>query len=142
MNHEYIKEQLARYARRSDDPDTQTACFVLNSGGGELGAANELPNGVSATPERLARPAKCLFIGHAERTLIARAARIGFRLEGCTMYLNWFPCADCALAIAEAGIRFLYSDKAAYEARKDDPRYHFAEAMQILTEAGVYIKWL
>lgn len=141
MNMEFVKEQLARYAKRSDDPDTQTACFVMNSGGGFLGAANEMPEGVDKTPERLARPAKYTFIGHAERTLIARAARIGFRLEGCTMYLNWFPCADCALSIAEAGITKLVVDQAAYMARKNDPRYHFAEALAILREAGVRVDW-
>jgi dCMP deaminase len=142
MNIDFIKENLALYSRRSDDPDTKTACIVLNPGGGLLGAANEMPEGVVRTLPRLSRPAKYTFIGHAERTLIARAAKIGFRLQGCTMHLNWFPCSDCALAIAESGIRILYCDEAAYAARKDDPRYKFSEAMDILREAGVIVRWM
>ena len=140
MTNETARRILNSIKGASHDPDTQTACFILENGC--LAAANEIPHGVNRTPERLARPAKYRFIGHAERTLIARAACRGIALRGTTMYLNWFPCSDCALSIAEAGIAVLVCDKTAYESRKDDPRYGFSEAMAILTESGVRVEWM
>ncbi len=62
-------------------------------------------------------------------------------MDGAIAYINWFPCADCAASLIQAGIATLDADKAAYEARKDDPRYGFAIAMEMLTEAGVQILW-
>lgn len=47
---------------------------------------------------------KYLYFEHAERNAIYNAARIGVRLEGCIMYVNWQPCADCARAIIQSGI--------------------------------------
>jgi dCMP deaminase len=133
-----IVDRLAAIAKHSDDPDTQTACFITSG----ISAANEIPAGVEHLPERLTRPAKYRFIGHAERTLIARAARSGICTDGSTMYLNWFPCSDCALAIAEAGIATLVCDRNAYESRKNDPLYGFAESMAILSESGVRLEWM
>ncbi|MEM9439087.1 MAG: dCMP deaminase family protein [Pseudomonadota bacterium] len=54
--------------------------------------------------ERHGRPQKYSWTEHAERNAIFNAARIGISLEGCTVYLNWFPCIDCARAIVQAGI--------------------------------------
>lgn len=113
-----------------------------NSGGAFLiSQANCIPAGIEKTPERLQRPLKYSFIAHAERGAIYSAAKEGIRLNGATMYLNWFPCADCAEAIVAAGIRRLVAERSSYEIRKDDPRYTFDLAMQKLTEAGVEIDW-
>jgi dCMP deaminase len=137
-----VRALLRACAMYSDDPDTQTACFVARGEDILIAAANEVPAGVERKPERLTRPAKYRFIGHAERVLIARAARSGISLAGSTMCLNWFPCAECALSIAEAGIAVLVCDRAAYESRKDDSRYGFVEANEILSEAGVRVEWM
>lgn len=41
---------------------------------------------------------------HAERRAISHAARDGIALDGGVIYLTgWFPCADCAKSIIEAG---------------------------------------
>ena len=43
---------------------------------------------------------------HAERNAIVSAARIGSRVEGCTMYSSWvIPCKDCMIEIINAGIK-------------------------------------
>lgn len=125
----------------SDDPDTQTACIIVSRGCIPVRGANRLPGDLAKTPERLTRPAKYSWIQHAERNAITRAADEGVPTCNAVMYLNWFPCSDCATDIVAAGIRELHCDQAAYEARKDDPRYGFAQAMEKLTEAGVRIIW-
>ncbi len=136
---------LNKIAATSDDPDTQTACVTVNAGSNELivlAAANKFPDGIRITPERLERPAKYDYIVHAERRLICMAARAGIELAGCTLWLNWFPCAPCAGMLVEAGVVTLYADRDKYESRKDDPRYGFAAARAILAEGGVEIKWI
>jgi dCMP deaminase len=45
---------------------------------------------------------------HAERGIIAEAAKRGISLEGTTMYVTHFPCPMCAKMIATSGIKKLY----------------------------------
>lgn len=45
---------------------------------------------------------------HAERRVMAEAARLGIKTEGCDLYVTTFPCPPCAYAWAESGIRRLY----------------------------------
>ena len=42
---------------------------------------------------------------HAEKALVAAAARNGIILENADVYLPHFPCPDCAKVLAAAGIR-------------------------------------
>ncbi|MFH1178215.1 MAG: deaminase, partial [bacterium] len=45
---------------------------------------------------------------HAEMGIIAEAARRGFSMEGCDIYVTTFPCPPCAYAIAHTGIKRLF----------------------------------
>ena len=45
---------------------------------------------------------------HAERRLIAEAARKGIPLEGTSLYVTVFPCPPCAKDVAYAGIKRCY----------------------------------
>lgn len=45
---------------------------------------------------------------HAEARLIAEAAKEGKKLEGCSLYVNTFPCPPCAKLIAYSGVKKLY----------------------------------
>lgn len=139
---EYWEEHKAALASYSDDPDTQVACMVFDVDGCEVTcAANKIAPGVKVTPERTARPAKYEYIMHAEQRVVANAAFHGLSLCGCTMYVEWFPCATCASLIVTSGIRRLVAERGKYEARKDDPRYGFKASVEILTEGGVEIVW-
>ncbi len=42
---------------------------------------------------------------HAEKAIISQAAREGISLRGTDMYINVFPCQDCARQIVRAGIK-------------------------------------
>ncbi|UNY47076.1 dCMP deaminase [Cronobacter phage LPCS28] len=44
---------------------------------------------------------------HAELNAILYAAKRGISIEGATMYVTVSPCADCAKAIAQSGIKQL-----------------------------------
>lgn len=138
------RAMLGKIAEKSDDPDTQTACIIQTFLGCRTLAtsANQLATSVTNSASRTSRPDKYLFVMHAEARLIAQSAARAVGLTGQVMYLNWFPCAPCASLIVEARIAVLIADRQKYEARKDDPRYGFAAAMEILTEGGVSVEWL
>ena len=42
---------------------------------------------------------------HSEIDAICQAARLGFRLNGATIYVTRYPCEACARAIAASGIK-------------------------------------
>ncbi len=62
--------------------------------------------------DRHDRPTKYDWTEHAERNAIYNAARIGMALKGCTIYVTHVPCADCARAIIQVGIRRVVVDAA------------------------------
>ena len=103
---------------------------------------NGFPRGVDDDwPERHERPAKYAWTEHAERNAIYNAARVGVPLKGCTAYLPWFPCMDCARAIAQSGVAELVCGQ-----RPDlaDPKWgtDFASVPVLLKEAGVTLRFV
>ena len=96
--------------------------------------------------ERYERPLKYLYTEHAERNAIYFAARQ--ILEGSTIYLQWFPCADCARAIIQSGIAKIVIDADNYgydiqNKKEGNKRWEdsFIAAKQMLGEAGVRIEF-
>lgn len=72
---------------------------------------NGLPRGVSDQHENRfdrASGEKFFWFEHAERNAIYNAARMGVALEGCSIYVNRYPCADCARAIIQSGLKQVY----------------------------------
>ena len=60
---------------------------------------------VDDLPERRERNVKLIYTVHAEENAILNAARKGISLDGSTIYLEWFPCVNCAKSIINAGIK-------------------------------------
>jgi dCMP deaminase len=133
---------LARYIGQwSKDRSRKIGCVVVDAN------RNVRAMGYNGFPERIDdeadnrhdRPAKYLWTEHAERNAIFRAARIGTPLQGCTMYLTWFPCMDCARALVQAGItRLVAQTPDLSEAEWGD---QFKAALELLKEAEVDITW-
>ena len=101
---------------------------------------NGFPSGADdGIEERYERPAKYLYTEHAERNAIYNAARLGVSTKRCTMYLMWFPCADCARAIIQSGIDTLVC----YEPDLNTPKWgkHFKAALEMFKECGVALNF-
>jgi len=133
---------LARYIGGwSKDQSRKVGAVIADSSGGVRAVGyNGLPRGASEEWEsRHLAPDKYLWTEHAERNAIFEAARMGIRVEGCTMYLPWFPCMDCARAIVQVGITRLV----AVEPDHSDARWgdHFIAARELFHEAGIEIEW-
>ena len=101
---------------------------------------NGFPRGVDDdVPARRAGPDKYLWTEHAERNAIYNAARVGISLKGCTAYLPWFPCMDCARAIVQSGITTLVCGQSP---DLTDPKWgaDFASVPVLLLEGGVELR--
>lgn len=102
---------------------------------------NGFPRGADdERPEWHERPLKYLCTEHGERNAIYNAARVGMRLDGCTLYLatsptKLGPCADCGRAIAQAGITRVVQEGPLSE--RGDWAQSCSIARQHLANAGV-----
>jgi dCMP deaminase len=92
---------------------------------------NGLPRGVRDLPERMERPAKYLWTGHAEANLVAHAARD--RLQGSTVYVTHLCCSGCARSLINAGVAVVVCG----DGTTSMPQEEFDVAVQMFREAGV-----
>jgi len=102
---------------------------------------NGFPRGLDDDAmERHTRPAKYAWTEHAERNAIYNAAANGHKLRGCTMFMPWYPCADCARAIIQSGISVVVC----VEPDWNDANWggDFAIVKVMMTEAGVNVRFL
>lgn len=130
---DYLEETHGYAVLHSQHPTKKVGAGLLPLSSLRLiKGTNRVPPGVKSERDR----PMDLFVEHAERDVLMQAARLGVGTSGATMYLNWYPCADCARAMVGAGIKRLVSSK-----RPDfgDPKWgtHFTAASQILAEGGV-----
>lgn len=90
----------------SKDQSTKVGCVVVGTANQVLAIGyNGLPRNVDdSISERYLRPLKYKWTEHAERNAIYNAARTGTNLTGSVLYVEWFPCSDCARGIAQSGI--------------------------------------
>ena len=93
---------------RSKDPNTQVGCCIVNEKKIILSTGyNGFPKGCSDDEypwerEGESNLTKYPYVVHAELNAILNAG--GKSLEGATLYVDLFPCNECAKAIIQAGI--------------------------------------
>lgn len=100
-------------ALMSQDRSRRAGCFIINIDGLIISTGyNQLSKGFDVDDDKNhERPIKYKLFLHAEAYAITRAARNGISLLDTTMYLNWFPCSNCALMIVASGIIELHCDE-------------------------------
>lgn len=96
-------------AMRSPDPSTQVGAVIVSPDNLIVATGyNGWVRGVSEfAPDdpRWNRPDKYYWMAHAERNAIDNCARVGVKLDGCTLYSTVMPCADCTRGIIQVGIK-------------------------------------
>lgn len=103
---------------------------------------NGLPRGVNDNvTERQTRPAKYYFFEHAERNAIYNSDS---DLEGSTMYVTHFPCAECARAIIQKQISrvvvdSLHGASSSWATRRPETRDSVLAAIEMFNESSITI---
>ena len=129
-------------SKRSKDPSTQVGAVVVTPDNRIIGVGwNGMPKAKSGWDNDWSLPwgkesqdpleNKYMYVVHAETNAIFHASE---SVKGCTMYLTWFPCSDCAKSIAQSGIKKLvYLD----EYTTDRYRTSMEGAKKIFLVAGI-----
>ncbi len=134
---------LLAEAKLSKDPHRQICAAAYDWQLNRIASGwNGIPRKVLDLPERYNRPLKDFFLNHAEINLIANAARVGAKLEGCSILITELqPCAGCAAALTQAGIVAVWypvKPTSGKTVRKEWLE-NFQAANQIFNEAGVQL---
>jgi len=137
---DYFLRMADLVAEKSKDRSTKVGAVIVGPDHEVRSTGyNGFPRGVcDDVDERHERPAKYMWTEHAERNAIYNAARCGTSTHGATMHLNcWFPCADCARAVIQAGIVRVVVHRS--RANKHDSKWieSCAVGVVMLEEAGV-----
>lgn len=117
MGIKYVGKNPIEYAdlvaTMSDDRSSRAGCFITDKDGKILVIGyNKLSKGFDVDDDaNHERPIKYKLFIHAEVNVITSAAMQGISTLDATMYLNWFPCSNCALAIVNSGIVKLHCDE-------------------------------
>jgi dCMP deaminase len=134
-------------ATKSKDTSTKVGCVVVGPDNDVRAIGyNGFPRLVDDTVQaRLERPAKYLWTEHAERNAVYNAALTGTALKGCTAYMVWFPCAECARALIQSGIEYIKLSKEGHDRRMQERKgsqvfrdSHFV-AFEMLYEGDVKV---
>ena len=130
----------------SKDTSTKVGCVVVGPDK-EIRSQgyNGFPRGVDENKKgRQIRPTKYVFYEHAERNAIFNACLFGASLRGCTLYVTMPPCADCARAIIQSGIKMVYFMAPPANAEKvtspNNWRDTVLDSFAMFDEAGVKYK--
>lgn len=127
-------------AAQSRDRSRKVGCVIVGQDDRPMSiACNNFPEGVDDKVEaRLERPEKYLWVEHAERNAIYKAARGGVALDGCRIYVPWYPCMDCARALIQSGI----VEMICFPPDFTDPQWgeQFKRVARLLQEGGVSIR--
>ena len=124
----------------SDDKKRKVSSIIVKDNNIISYGVNIIPNESSRNENRCGKELKKYWIEHSERNAIFKCSKQGIALEGSEMYVNYFPCADCARAIMQCGIKKVYSPKP--ELEKSKWKESWKEAIFILTEADVEIVFI
>ena len=130
------------YAQWSKDPSTKVGAVITDDIGIVKGMGyNGFPRGVDDSPERYADKAeKYPRVVHAELNAILNA---NGTVRGSSIYTTLPPCASCACAIIQAGIRRVVVNT---EFGDDDVSAHWKRqweiSMEMFRESGVEIEYV
>jgi dCMP deaminase len=126
----------------SKDRSTKVGCVIVgpNNEVRSIGYNGFPRNADDDSDERHSRPTKYKWTEHAERNAVYNAARVGTPIDGCSMYLPWFPCMDCARAIVQSGINELV----AFAPDLEDDKWgeDFRSALTLFKECNVKVRFV
>ena len=139
MNELYLSRAYSYAASKSYDPSTQNAAILWHPVAGiVVQAANGIPEKLTIPEEDIWQSKdKYLYVEHAERNVIYKAANRGVVTEGLTMYCPWICCADCARAIIQAGIKRVIGHKDIIDMTPDRWKSTCGVGIQMLKDAGI-----
>ena len=138
---DYFFDMAVFVSSKSKDRSTKVGCVIVGPNHEvRTTGYNGFCRGINDDLDyRHARPEKYYWAEHAERNAIFNAARNGIRIEDCTAYVTMFPCADCARALIQSGIKRVVTVQLKGHTHIPQESYHRFDIM--MQKAGVEIDY-
>lgn len=143
---EYFMNIAWQVSKKSKDESTHLGCVIAGENN-EIRSVgyNCFPRYIDDDrPERQERPEKYFWFEHAERNAIYNAAFAGISLKDCTAYVTGMPCADCARALIQSGIKKVVIDDGVFGSVEENKkrfsntwRESMIRALIMFKEAGI-----
>ena len=141
----FFRTLATEVSKKSKDRSTKVGVVIVSDDHSVLDVGfNGFPRGVNDHNEDYhQRPMKYMVTEHAERNAIYNCARNGKSTKGATLYLNTkgFPCADCARAIIQAGIKEVVTNEGDFEGASPQWVESCNMGLTMLKEAGVNVRY-
>jgi dCMP deaminase len=134
-----LLKECYEYSKNGEHPLTHTAALLVKDIKIILKGANMFPSGVNKKKDRLTKGNRGIYINHAERDLVYKAAREGVKTNGLMMVMPWLPCIACANAVISSGIKTLVVHKQMIERTREGWQEELKNAVKIMEEAGIKI---
>ncbi len=132
---EFFINQTLLVALRSPDPSTKCGAIIVSPDNRVIASGyNGLPRGMSNDIDWENKDLKLGYIVHAELNALLNCQE---SVRGCTMYVNWHPCHECAKAIIQSGIQRLCYLKSTQSYGRWESS--FALSAQMLVTCGVEV---
>lgn len=140
-NKRFVK-LVKHISKWSKDPNRKTAAIIVDDENTVRSIGyNGLPNNIKTKlSSRYDKPKKYFWVEHAERNAIYKATKNGISVDKCTMYVNYYPCVDCARAIIQSGIKKLYTPKPDFKHEKWGESWKVSKTM--LKESKIKVKFI
>ncbi len=142
---DYFMTMVYLVSTRSKDESTKLGSVVVGPDNEVRSIGyNSFPRGINDyVPGRQQRPEKYYWFEHSERNAIYNAVLIGVSLKGCKLYTNGVPCADCARAIINSGIKEVIVDFKWEGIREGQKEWIGSKrrAMKMFEEAGINVRF-
>jgi dCMP deaminase len=127
----------------SKDKTTKVGAIIIDDDNHDIVSVgyNGFPRDSDDSKEdRYQPPQKYFYTEHAERNALYNAARNGKSTNNKIMYVQFFPCVDCARGIIQSGIKKLITPEPDFNNVKWGESVKIAK--ELLDECGVEIKYI
>ena len=126
----------------SKDKNTKVGAVIVNDSNRIISTGyNGFVIGANDSIEsRYEKDKKYLYTEHAERNAIYSAAEKGDSTRNATIYMQLYPCVDCARAIIQSGIKRVVCTKPDFNNEKWGESWRIAE--ELFNECGIEVKYV
>ncbi len=127
----------------SKDPNKKVGAIIVSNDFTQI-----LSTGINGFPrkfddnnkERWLRPAKYIYVAHAESNAICNAARSGVSINNCIIITTMFPCFECSKLIIQSGIKEIYTPKPDFN--NSNWSENFKISLEMLNEVNIKISYI
>jgi dCMP deaminase len=148
----HFLRMASNVAGETDDPKAKidesaaVGAVLVPQHGDPLSAANRIPLRLRRVGYKVVganSPDRYLKLEHAERAVIFAAARALVDMRDATIYCTRFPCAACARAIVDVGIKRLVVGQGISAESPESPWIEEQRvAYAMLRDAGITLRYL